>query len=141
MESIKTFSQNLKREKELSGISILELADKCGYCPQAVFDTLNGVRNPRLNTAVCIAEVLNCSMDALLEHCGMRYYTEKQTPSERLKELRHKKKISIKKLSEKAGVLQNTIWRFENNKHDISLGGLMKLAKVLDFSIDWLVGK
>ena len=136
METMKVFSQNIK--KAMNGVTMEALSDKCGYCIPTVRDALNGRRNTRLNTALCVANALGCSLDALLEHVGMRYYSEKVTPGQKLKELKKKRKLTDKKLSEMSGVARTTINNFENDLADMELQSILKLAKVLDFSLDWL---
>ena len=139
MVTMEVFSHNIK--KAMNGISLEALADKCGYCVPTVRDTLNGRRNTRLNTAFCIADSLGCSLDALLEHTGMRYYSEKVTPGEKLKELKKKRRLTYRKLSEMSGVARTTINNFGNDVTDMELPSILKLAKILDFSLDWLCGR
>ena len=61
--------------------------------------------------------------------------------SERLKELRLKKGLTQTELGEKVGVKQNTFTNWENGKREPSFENLIKLADLLEVSIDWLFGR
>ena len=61
--------------------------------------------------------------------------------SERLKELRLKKGLTQTELGEKVGVKQNTFTNWENGKREPSFENLIKLADLLEVSLDWLFGR
>lgn len=61
--------------------------------------------------------------------------------SERLKELRLKKGLTQTELGEKVGVKQNTFTNWENGKRELSFENLIKLADLLEVSLDWLFGR
>lgn len=58
------------------------------------------------------------------------------TIGEKLKDLRIKKDLSMKELSEKSGLSIVSICGYENGKHIPSLVNINKLAKALDYSFD-----
>lgn len=58
----------------------------------------------------------------------------------RLTELRKQKKISQEELAKKIGVHQNVIGRYERGEAKPSIELAAKLAKVLEVSLDYLVG-
>lgn len=60
--------------------------------------------------------------------------------SERIKELRLEKKLSILQLSKEIGVSDATICRWENNKTDVTGENLITLAKFFKVSSDYLLG-
>lgn len=60
---------------------------------------------------------------------------------QRLKELRLKKGLTQTELGEKVGVKQNTFTNWENGKREPSFENLVKLADLLDVSLDWLFGR
>ncbi len=60
---------------------------------------------------------------------------------QRLKELRLKKGLTQTELGEKVGVKQNTLTNWENGKREPSFENLVKLADLLDVSLDWLFGR
>ncbi|WP_247930726.1 helix-turn-helix domain-containing protein [Streptococcus mitis] len=61
--------------------------------------------------------------------------------SERLKELRLKKGLTQTELGEKVGVKQSTFTNWEKGKREPSFENLIKLADLLEVSLDWLFGR
>ena len=61
--------------------------------------------------------------------------------TERLKELRLKKGLTHTELGEKVGVKQNTSTNWEKGKREPSFENLIKLADLLEVSLDWLFGR
>lgn len=58
----------------------------------------------------------------------------------RIKELRQEKKITQLQLSLELGVTQETISAYEHGKHLPSLTALMKMNKLFDASMDYIMG-
>ena len=70
-------------------------------------------------------------------------YMEKQYMqkfSERLKDLRTEKKLSIQGLSSEIKIGVASICRWENQQADVSASQLIILAKFFDVSVDYLLG-
>ena len=61
--------------------------------------------------------------------------------SERLKTLRKEKKLTQKELAEQIGISQKSYSHWETVKNEPSLENLIKLADLLEVSIDWLFGR
>lgn len=61
--------------------------------------------------------------------------------TERLKELRLKKGLTQTELGEKVGVKQNTFTNWEKGNREPSFENLIKLADLLEVSLDWLFGR
>ncbi|CAG6229746.1 Cro/CI family transcriptional regulator [Streptococcus pneumoniae] len=61
--------------------------------------------------------------------------------TERLKKLRLKKGLTQTELGEKVGVKQNTFTNWEKGKREPSFENLIKLADLLEVSLDWLFGR
>lgn len=61
--------------------------------------------------------------------------------SQRLKELRLKKGLTQTELGEKVGVKQSTFTNWENGKREPSYENLVKLADLLEVSLDSLFGR
>lgn len=59
---------------------------------------------------------------------------------EGLRRLRRERGLTQNELSTRMGVDSNTIWRWENGLRSPDLGTLRRLGKVLDCTIDQLVG-
>lgn len=62
------------------------------------------------------------------------------TFSKRLKELRKEKELTQKELAEKLGVGRTTISEYESGKIVPRQDGLVKLAEILDVTVDYLTG-
>jgi len=60
--------------------------------------------------------------------------------AKRLKELRGRK-FTQKELAEKINVSKDSIYNWEKGRSEPSLDDLIRLATVLDVTIDYLVGK
>lgn len=61
--------------------------------------------------------------------------------SKRLKELRLKKRLKQQELAEILGIKRNTYSDWENGKTEPSYENLVKLADLLEVSLDWLFGR
>lgn len=61
--------------------------------------------------------------------------------SERLKTLRKEKKLTQKELAEQIGISQKSYSHWETGKNEASFENLIKLADLLEVSIDWLFGR
>lgn len=61
--------------------------------------------------------------------------------SERLKELRLKKGLTQTELGEKVGVKQSTFTNWENGKREPNFETIIKIADLLEVSLDWLFGR
>lgn len=59
----------------------------------------------------------------------------------RLREVRKSKKLTQKELAEQIGIKRNTYSDWENGKTEPSFENLVKLADLLDVSLDWLFGR
>lgn len=60
--------------------------------------------------------------------------------SERLKELRTERQLSILNLAKEIGVSDATICRWENEQNDVKGKDLIKLANYFNVSSDYLLG-
>ena len=60
--------------------------------------------------------------------------------SERLKELRLEKGLSVQGLAREVKISSSSLCRWENNQADVKGSQLVVLAKYFDVSIDYLMG-
>ena len=60
---------------------------------------------------------------------------------QRLKELRLKKGLTQTELGEKVGVKQSTFTNWENGKREPNFETIIKIADLLEVSVDWLFGR
>lgn len=61
--------------------------------------------------------------------------------TDRLKTLRKEKKLTQKELAEQIGIKQNSYSDWETGKNEPNLENIVKLADLLDVSLDWLFGR
>ena len=61
--------------------------------------------------------------------------------SKRLKKLRKNKGLKQQELAEILGIKRNTYSDWENGKTEPSFENLLKLADLLEVSLDWLFGR
>ena len=58
----------------------------------------------------------------------------------RIKELRKRKKYSQEELGHRLGLTKDTISKYENNTLTPSLGKIIRLAQIMNVSMDYLLG-
>ena len=63
-----------------------------------------------------------------------------ETIGERIRGLRTEKGLSAKALGKEIGVSDASIIDWENNKHEIKVESLIRLARFFDISADYLLG-
>ncbi|VIQ83164.1 Cro/CI family transcriptional regulator [Streptococcus pneumoniae] len=61
--------------------------------------------------------------------------------SERLKELRKEKKLTQTELASKLDISQKSYSNWESGKAEPTLDNIIKLADLLEVSLDWLFGR
>lgn len=67
-------------------------------------------------------------------------FIEEKIVTNRIRELRHEKRITQLQLSIILGVTQETISAYEHNRHLPSLTALIKMSEIFDASMDYIVG-
>lgn len=60
---------------------------------------------------------------------------------QKLRELRTKKKLTQKELSEKLGLSKNAVCEYEKGRAEPSIETLIKLSRIFEVSLDYLVGR
>lgn len=103
-----------------------------------------------LSMLVCIFDVsLDSLLSDYLEKSKERYLKIKESDlmkntnifPQRLKELRLKKGLTQTELGKKIGIKQNSYSDWESGKNEPSLENLIKLADLLEVSVDLLLGR
>lgn len=110
-----------------------------GAAQNTVCNWENGKREPDNDTIVRIAGLFGVSVDYLLgkDDCP----TPKNTFEERLKQIRNEKQLSQAELAKELGVSQSTVGMWENGKNKPGYPTLIKLSKIFDVSLDYLLGE
>ena len=143
------FHEKLKVLRKKRGLTQEQIADEIGVNRGSYTNWENGKREPSFENLSMLACIFDVSIDFLLseylEVSKERYLKfkkeKKKVFSERLKELRLKKGLTQTELGEKVGVKQSTFTNWENGKREPSYENLVKLADLLEVSLDSLFGR
>ena len=123
----------IKEFRQSKGLTQTELAKKVGISNQAVSFYENGKRQPKIETWNRLADFFNVSVPFLQ---GMPEAVGKN----RLKELRQKKKLTLKKLGKHVGILDSTLSQYENGKREPGQEVWQKLAFYFGVSVSYIRG-
>ena len=146
------FHEKLKMLRKKKGLTQQEVAELV-HVERGVYTNWElGNRNPNyenLSMLVCIFDVsLDYLLGDYLEISKERYLKLKKQKEEkknlfsvRLKELRLKKGLTQTELGEKVGVKQSTFTNWENGKREPNFETIIKIADLLEVSVDWLFGR
>lgn len=147
------FHEKLKVLRKKEGLTQQEVA-KLVHVERGVYTNWElGNRNPNYENLSMLACVFDVSIDYLLgdylEISKERYLKIKESDlmktsnvfPQRLKELRLKKGLTQTELGEKVGVKQSTFTNWENGKREPNFETIIKIADLLEVSVDWLFGR
>ncbi|MFS9094942.1 helix-turn-helix domain-containing protein [Streptococcus mitis] len=147
------FHEKLKMLRKKKGLTQQEVA-KLVHVERGVYTNWElGNRNPNYENLSMLACVFDVSIDYLLgdylEISKERYLKIKESDlmktsnvfPQRLKELRLKKGLTQTELGEKVGVKQSTFTNWENGKREPNFETIIKIADLLEVSVDWLFGR
>lgn len=147
------FHEKLKMLRKKKGLTQQEVAELV-HVERGVYTNWElGNRNPNyenLSMLVCIFDVsLDYLLGDYLEISKERYLKIKESYlmktsnvfPQRLKELRLKKGLTQTELGEKVGVKQSTFTNWENGKREPNFETIIKIADLLEVSVDWLFGR
>lgn len=131
-----------KRIKELRNIRNLnqhQVAQELQVSRQMYSSYESGKREPDLQTVVKIANYFGISLDELL---NLDDYTEeeKKTVGGRIKQARIAKGLKQSELAEMLELAASTVALYEQNRREPNLKTIVKLAKILDLSLNYLLG-
>ena len=147
------FHEKLKMLRKKKGLTQQEVA-KLVHVERGVYTNWElGNRNPNYENLSMLACVFDVSIDYLLgdylEISKERYLKIKESDlmktsnvfPQKLKELRLKKGLTQTELGEKVGVKQSTFTNWENGKREPNFETIIKIADLLEVSVDWLFGR
>ena len=143
------FHEKLKVLRKKKGLTQQEVAELV-HVERGVYTNWElGNRNPNYENLSMLACIFDVSIDFLLseyleisKEAYLKLKEEKKNLfSVRLKELRLKKGLTQTELGEKVGVKQSTFTNWENGKREPSFENLVKLADLLEVSLDSLFGR
>ena len=147
------FHEKLKMLRKKKGLTQQEVAELV-HVGRGVYTNWElGNRNPNYENLSMLACIFDVSIDYLLgdylEISKERYLKIKESYlmktsnvfPQRLKELRLKKGLTQTELGEKVGVKQSTFTNWENGKREPNFETIIKIADLLEVSVDWLFGR
>lgn len=147
------FHEKIKMLRKKKGLTQQEVAHFLGTVQSVYSKWERGVYEPNyenLSMLVCIFDVsLYYLLSDYLEKSKERYLKIKESElmktsnifPQRLKDLRLKKGLTQTELGKKLGVKQSTFTNWENGKREPNFETLIKLADLLEVSVDWLFGR
>ena len=146
------FHEKLKMLRKKQGFTQKEVARLLGTV-QGVYSKLErGVYEPNYENLSMLACIFDVSIDFLLsdyiEFSKDKYLRMQESYliisnvfPQRLKEIRIKRGLTQTELGEKVGVKQSTFTNWENGKREPNFEIVIKLADLLEVSVDWLFGR
>ena len=124
----------VKELRERKGISQRALADAIGVNHTTVLRIETGERKVSSSQALKLAEFFECSIDYLLN-------VSTRHPDNRLRELRMKKGLTLRGLSQKTGIDFSNLAFCERGQRNFSMNSLSTLADFFGVSTDYLLGR
>ena len=146
------FHEKLKMLRKKQGLTQKEVADLVHVERVRYTNWEIGKRKPNFDNLSMLACIFDVSIDFLLSdyiEISKDKYLKMQESDliisnvfpQRLKEVRIKRGLTQTELGEKVGVKQNTFTNWEKGKREPSFENLIKLADLLEVSLDWLFGR
>lgn len=142
MENI---GKNLKFNRENAKKSVYDIETDLGISHQNQYNWEKGTREPSIVHCVKLADYFGISIDELIGREDNAFQptenTRKNTMSMfRLKELRKEFNLTQESLAEKMGLKYFNIGDWERGKCEPCIADLIKLSKIFDVSVDYLIG-
>ena len=144
MDILSNLSDTLNELKDLRGFTEQSLADGSGIPVSCISQYMRGKQAPYVDSLIKLADFLHCSIDYLLgksDDCSEKIYTTCPPFAERIKELQKKKNFTAKKIYSAEGLSKTSYYEWRRGQSLPTLENLVNLAKVLDCSIDEVLGR
>lgn len=146
------FHEKLKMLRKKQGFTQKELARLLGTVQGVYSKWERGVYEPNYENLSMLACIFDVSIDFLLsdyieiskdKYLRMQesYLIISNVFPQRLKEIRIKRGLTQTELGKKVGVKQSTFTNWENGKREPNFEIVIKLADLLEVSVDWLFGR
>ncbi|MCM1305982.1 MAG: helix-turn-helix domain-containing protein [Bacteroides sp.] len=121
-----------------------ELSEKLGLGSSTISRYLLEKQTPDIEVAVKIADYFDCSVDYLLgfeDNYKDKTYHEYPPFSKQFLYLLDRFKISRYKLQKLTEISKSTMYYWQKGKNKPTMDNVIKLAKALDCSIDFVLGR
>ena len=146
------FHEKLKMLRKKQGLTQKEVARLLGTVQGVYSKWERGVYEPNYENLSMLACIFDVSIDFLLsdyiEFSKEKYLRMQESYliisnvfPQRLKEIRIKRGLTQTELGEKVGVKQSTFTNWEKGKREPNFEIVIKLADLLEVSVDWLFGR
>ena len=144
-----TFGEKFKKRRLEMGYSqeqfAIEFNKRYNYSfnKSTISNYENDLRTPEMPVIVKLAEMMNISLDYLLNEkkSSLDSLPKKTNISgQRLKELRKEKELTLRGLEEATSINYSNLCYMENGERDITGNNLIILASFFDVSTDYLLG-
>ena len=146
------FHEKLKTLRKKKGITQQKVAHLLGTVQGVYSKWERGVYEPNYENLSMLSCIFDVSIDFLLSdyiEISKDKYLEMQESDliisnvfpQRLKEIRIKRGLTQTELGKKVGVKQSTFTNWENGKREPNFEIVIKLADLLEVSVDWLFGR
>ena len=145
MENLSKLPERLKELMFDKGVSAPELAHTLGIGCNTVTRYLQGVHLPEFEIFAAILEYFHCSADFLVGETEYPQYEKTYLPVEtfslRFRAVLKELGVSQYALQKKTGISWNNIHKWLKGERLPLPDSLVRLAKALDCSVDYLLGR
>lgn len=147
-KNLQILANRVKAERKGRDLSQEQFADMIGISLSSFARLENGKGSPSVETLEAIAKAVDCTIADLFrnERAEEYVYYNLSTPEskaalgKRLRSLMIEKGLSVEKLSEKSGILANTLYSYLNGARSPNAGTLARIAEALGVTIRVLLG-
>ena len=138
------FSETLNDLLQENNLTAQNFASQLGVSTTTICRYLNDKHSPKLSAIVMLADFFNCTSDYIL---GLEHYSNvssfnKCPPfGERLHKIITERSYTPYRFCKEAKILQSNYSKWKNGKSEPTSLSLIKIAKFLDCSVDYLIGR
>jgi len=143
MEKLSIFAERLQELLNVAEINALTLSKRIGCGHSAISRYMAG-ENPSLENLIKIADYFQCSTDFLLgftEDSGCPPFMQIPPFKERLPYLLKLYGISRYGLQKKTELAPSLLYYYAKGQKSPTLDSIIRIAKALDYSIDFVLGR
>lgn len=144
MEILSKLSKRLKELMDEAEIKTPALAKKLNVEPSVISKFLRAERMPSVNTLVKLADYFNCTTDYLLGESDIldeRKFKRRPPFCEQIDVVIAYSKKSQYRLGKETGLSDETFRRWRKGKNEASVEAIVKIARNLKCSVDFVLGR
>lgn len=144
MNNLSNFSEALNELMTLNNLTELSLAEKTGIPVSCISLYVRGVQTPYLENILILADYFNCSIDYLLGFTDTytpKVYNECPIFAERFRYLLKHYGFRDSKFYKDKQISKSCFYEWKSGKSVPTLDNLIKLAKIFNCTVDYLLGR